>query len=79
VGKAAVATRSISGHHRFASKFMPSEETIEKYIEADIDTLPEHRRRLSNCEHVAAAMLAANLRKRRLRPHTTWHLDEVFL
>ena len=24
-------------------------------------------------------MIAANLRTRRLRPHTTWHLDEVYL
>ncbi len=24
-------------------------------------------------------MIAADLRKRRLRPHTTWHLDEVYL
>ena len=24
-------------------------------------------------------MIAANLRKRRLKPHTTWHLDEVYL
>jgi putative transposase len=24
-------------------------------------------------------MVAADLRKRRLRPHTTWHLDEVYL
>ncbi len=23
--------------------------------------------------------IAANLRKRRLKPHTTWHLDEVYL
>ena len=25
------------------------------------------------------AMIAADLRKRRLKPHTTWHLDEVYL
>jgi hypothetical protein len=24
-------------------------------------------------------MIAADLRKRRLKPHTTWHLDEVYL
>ncbi|HKN30539.1 MAG TPA: IS6 family transposase, partial [Roseiarcus sp.] len=24
-------------------------------------------------------MIAAHLRKRRLKPHTTWHLDEVYL
>ena len=24
-------------------------------------------------------MIAANLRKRRPKPHTTWHLDEVYL
>jgi putative transposase len=24
-------------------------------------------------------MIAADLRKRRPRPHTTWHLDEVYL
>src|SRR5208283_5286853 len=24
-------------------------------------------------------MIAAELRKRRLKPHTTWHLDEVYL
>ena len=24
-------------------------------------------------------MIAADLLKRRLRPHTTWHLDEVYL
>ena len=24
-------------------------------------------------------MIAADLRKRRLKPHSTWHLDEVYL
>jgi putative transposase len=24
-------------------------------------------------------VIAADLRKRRLKPHTTWHLDEVYL
>ncbi|HXZ15305.1 MAG TPA: DDE-type integrase/transposase/recombinase, partial [Roseiarcus sp.] len=24
-------------------------------------------------------MIAADVRKRRLKPHTTWHLDEVYL
>jgi putative transposase len=24
-------------------------------------------------------MIAADLRKRRLKPHATWHLDEVYL
>jgi putative transposase len=24
-------------------------------------------------------MIAADLRKRRPKPHTTWHLDEVYL
>jgi putative transposase len=24
-------------------------------------------------------MIAADLRKRRLKPHGTWHLDEVYL
>ena len=26
-----------------------------------------------------APMIAADLRKRRVKPHTTWHLDEVYL
>jgi transposase-like protein len=43
------------------------------------------RERRSGCRHnhnwrcCRALAVAANLRKRRLKPHTTWHLDEVYL
>src|SRR5208337_4739836 len=31
------------------------------------------------CRALPTPRIAADLRKRRLKPHTTWHLDEVYL
>ena len=51
----------------------------------DVEDLLAERGVAVSCETVrrwvnhSGPMIAANLRKRRLKPHTTWRLDEVYL
>src|ERR1700687_1053917 len=58
---------------RFTLSFRDVEDLLaERGIVVSLDTV---RRGLNHF----GPMIAADLRKRRLKPHTTWHLDEVYL
>ena len=87
--EAALHRTSRSAEHPFVSRFYPSDETVEIFIEADFETLPEERRRLallniprhlSSEATAAVARHAANpilhlWRAEKFRhPGGTWHL-----
>src|SRR3977135_2852649 len=58
---------------RFTLSFRDVEDLLaERGIMVSYETI---RRRLNHF----GPMVAADLRKRRPKPHTTWHLDEVYL
>jgi transposase-like protein len=57
---------------RFTLSFSDVEELLaERGIMVSYETV---RRWVNHC----GPMIAAGLRKRRPKPHTTWHLDEVY-
>src|SRR5271163_5273599 len=58
---------------RFTLSFRDVEDLLaEREITVSYETI---RRWVNHC----GPMVAADLRKRRPKPHTTWHLDEVYL
>ena len=71
-GKALVGSNS-AGNLRFTLRFRDAEDLLaERGIAVSYETV----RRWGN--HFGP-MIAAHLRKRRPKPHATWHLDEVYL
>ncbi len=68
-----IIQQSIWLHLRFTPSFRDVEDWLaERGITVSYETV----RRWAN--HFGP-MIAANLRKRRPKPHTTWHLDEAYL
>ena len=68
-----VINQSIWLYLRFTLSFRDVEDLLaERGIAVSYETV----RRWVN---LFGPMIAANLRKRRARPHSTWHLDEVYL
>src|SRR5277367_2814383 len=60
-------------YFRFTLSFRDVEDLLaERGITVSYETI---RRWVNHC----GPMVAADLRKRRPKPHTTWHLDEVYL
>src|SRR6202045_1018636 len=58
---------------RFTLSFRDVEDLLaERGITVSYETV-------RRCVNHFGPMVAADLRKRRLKPHTTWHLDEVYL
>ncbi len=76
LGREAVAAIADLGHHRWLRP---------KVSFRDVEDLLAERGTLVSYETVRrwvnhfGPMIAADLRRRRSKPHTTWHLDEVYL